>query len=179
MKVTENGKKLWSLLFSLLVVLLFCRLAFFLEEKNAGLRVQKEQLHEEWEEMMKRKEIRDPEEEIRDSRLRLEMYPLETGSRRQLEFIMDLEREFGISVSSMHCGEPELLMESEEWCLTGSRLEFSAELSLEQWGQMIEYILNCREKSRILEQSYRPDPVRNTGTAAFCVYRYGRKEELP
>lgn len=179
MNLTENGKKLWTVAVSLLMVVFFCGFAGYLKEKNSELLAQQEMLCSEWQRRAEQTKLKEPEKEMYDSRARLDVYPSESGAEQHLDFIMDLEQKFGICISSVSCGEPEILLENGEWCLTGSRVEFTAELSMEALKQMIDDILSREEKNRILELSFRPDAKREAGTAVFCVYRYGKKEEIP
>ena len=179
MKLTENGREVWAAAVSLLLLVSGCGFAGYLEEKTSELRVQKETLRKEWQSTLERKKINKPEKEIRDSRARLDVYPSEQGAEQQLEFILDLEREFGNCISFVNCEEPEILWEDRDWCLTGSSVEFSAELSLEEWRRMTDYILASEKKNRILELSFHAEPMRETGDAFFHVYRYGKKEALP
>lgn len=179
MKLTENGKELWNVTLSLLLIVCGCVFAGYLEEKTAELQVQKETLCEEWQSMRERKRMEEPEAALLDSRSRLERYGKEPGAEQQLEFILDLEQKFGNCISSVNCEEPEILMEDEGWLLTGSNVEFCAALSLEEWKQMTDYILACEEKNRILEMSFHAEAKRGIGEAVFRICRYGTREELP
>ena len=110
----------------------------------------------------------------------LRCFPENITEEDQLLFVADLEREFGIKISTMTCPEPfevtSLSVPSDSgktYILMCCPVQFPVSLEFSDWKRFLEYIGEYPEKSRVAAAEGHIDRETGIVEGSVTIYRYG------